>query len=397
MSYSSEAMKVNVREIPGPPAAREERNFFHPSPCALPDGRWLLSFQRILNADCYGAPELTTTTDEGGHWSAPVPIAPLGTTSLVNGLQLGVADVRPMLSPDGGKVLFIGCNATYVNNQASVYQSDVAVAADYERGAYYTVYDLATNIFGKKKVLRNPRLEPQREWRVACAQGCVTPDGDWLLPAYFEHSEKFEYMKGYFSSRYAVETVKVRLEGDTLVPVAWSNQLTYETMRGFIEPSLIRRPGGYFLTIRAEDGRAYATRSADGLSWPQPQAWHFDDGMPLHTDSTQQHWLAAGGRLFLVYTRHSPESARAMRYRSILFLAEVDEAAAGPTLLKETEMMLYPPRREDGLDGVLGNFHVCSLPDGSALVGDAYLFAKVYGDCFVEPHSELVLKKVVTC
>ena len=389
---SNSTMKLSVRELPVP----EGDDFFHPSPCALPDGRWLLSFQRIRNSDCYGSPELTMTADAGGHWSAAVPIKPLGTTPLNDGVLLGVADVRPMLSADGGKVLFIGCNTTYVNNQASEYQSDVPEPDNYERGAYYTVYDLASGTFGPRRILRNPRLERQREWRVACAQSCVTSDGDWLLPAYFEHRANVEYIKGYFSPRFAVETVKVHLEGDALVPVAWSNQLTYETMRGFIEPSLIRRTGGYFLTIRAEDGRAYATRSADGLAWPQPQPWHFDDGMPLHTDSTQQHWLTAGGRLFLVYTRYCPESCRAMRYRSILFLAEVDETADKPTLLKETEMMLYPPRRQDGQDGLLGNFHVCNLPDGSALVGDAYLFSGVEGDNLVAPHSDLVLKQI-TC
>jgi hypothetical protein len=57
------------------------------------------------------------------------------------------------------------------------------------------------------------------------------------------------------------------------------------------------------MTIRAEDGRGYVTRSGDGLEWeePRPRTWH--DGGPIEMSTTQQRWLVHSEQLHLVYTR----------------------------------------------------------------------------------------------
>ncbi|MCQ2396694.1 MAG: hypothetical protein MJ106_03235, partial [Lentisphaeria bacterium] len=290
--------------------------------------------------------------------------------------------------------LIIGCDTIYTPHGNASWDTEAATPPPLEYGSYYTIFDAKKRVFGPRRKLRNPSLPPEKLWRVACAQAAFASDGDWILPAYFEHRSNVEYEKGYFSPRFAVETVKVHLQDNEIVPVAWGTQLVYENMRGFLEPSLIRGTRDYLLTIRAEDGCAYVSRSVDGLEWPSPQPWRFDDGVLLETDSTQQHWMMVGGRLHLVYTRKCAESASAMRFRSILFVAEVDETAEIPVLKRNTEQQLYPRRLRDGVDGLLGNFHVANLQDGTALVGDAYGFYKVQGDDIVERYNDVVLKRV---
>ena len=387
-------MMLNIQELPVPLASREKHDFFHPSPCVLADGLWMMTFHRIQNADCYGGCEVVFSVDEGGTWSASRKVEALRTLAVRKNLMLGVADVRPFPSQDGEKALLIGCDTIYTSRGNASWDKDAPEPPPLRYGSYYTIFDARKRVFGPRRMLRNPALPPEKLWRVACAQATYAPDGDWILPAYFEHRANVEYEAGYFSPRFAVETVKVHLEGDTLIPVAWGTQLVYENMRGFLEPSLIRGTRDYLLTIRAEDGCAYVSRGMDGLQWPQPVPWRFDDGALLETDSTQQHWMMAGGKLHLVYTRKSAESASAMRYRSILFVAEVDETQEVPVLKRNTEQELYPRRQREGIDGLLGNFHVANLPDGTALVGDAYGFYKVENDDIVERYNDVVLKRV---
>ena len=64
-----------------------------------------------------------------------------------------------------------------------------------------------------------------------------------------------------------------------------------ETGRGYAEPSIIKYQGRYFLTIRSDD-RAWVTASQDGLEFPPPKPWTFEDGKELGSYNTQQHWLA---------------------------------------------------------------------------------------------------------
>ena len=97
--------------------------------------------------------------------------------------------------------------------------------------------------------------------------------------------------------------------------------------RGFLEPSLAKLDGAYYMTIRAEDNRGYVTRSADGLQWDKPTPWSWDDdGSPLTMSTTQQRWLPHADGLLLVYTRKATENANVMRWRAPLYVAEVDPA-----------------------------------------------------------------------
>lgn len=387
---------LKIQELSTPAASKEAHDFFHPAPTVLADNLWMMTFQRFQNSDCYGGCEIVFSADEGANWSEPHKLDALQTLSLGKGLLLGVADVRPFPSLDGEKALIIGCDTIYTEHGNASWDKDAPEPPPIRYGSYYTIFDVRKRAFGPRRMLRNPALANEKLWRVSCAQVTFAPDGDWILPAHFEHRSNVEYVKGYFSPRFAVETVKVHLEGDELIPVAWGTQLTYENMRGFIEPSLVKGQKDYLMTIRAEDGCAYVSRSEDGLQWAEPVPWRFDNGATLVTDSTQQHWLVAGGKVFLVYTRKCEANANDMRYRSILFMAEVDESTTMPVLKKATEIELFPQRERNGLHGLLGNFHVCNLSDGSALACDSYLYEKVEGDGIVEHFNEVALKRV-TC
>ena len=62
-----------------------------------------------------------------------------------------------------------------------------------------------------------------------------------------------------------------------------------------------------------------------------------------------------------------------MRFRAPILLSEVNPDG-GPCLIHATEADLFPRKPRDGQDGLLGNFHICSLPDGTAVASDAYIY-----------------------
>ena len=358
------------------PSGAPHDDYFHPAVAVLGDGRWLLTRQRLLDgSDRYDTPEVLWSTDGGQTWSAPQEMGELRVQRLANGQAVGVCDVRPFASPDGGKVVVIGCDSVYSNGTSYSYdKQSKPMPADLRCGATYTVYDASRGVFGPRRRLRPPELPASEFWRVACAQVAFTSEGDWIVPAYCSTGELVDFF-GYPSPRCAVQTMKARLEGDELVPVAWGGLLRHDVQRGFVEPSVVRHGGKYLLTIRAEDGRAYVSVSEDGLAWQPPREWRFDDGAPLETDTTQQHWAVVAGRLFLAYTRKNEWNAKLYRFRSPMYIAEVALAGETPALMRASEQVLFPRRLRGEEDGQVGNFHVCSLPDGSAIASDAYLYA----------------------
>jgi hypothetical protein len=124
----------------------------------------------------------------------------------------------------------------------------------------------------------------------------------------------------------------------------------------------------FYLTIRAEDNRGYACASEDGLSWSPKRPWAWDDGEPLTMSTTQQHWLAHSDALWLVYTRKDASNIDVIRWRSPLWMAEVDIKTL--RLVRETERVVLP-LVGDGVNdpdrvALMGNFHTTPVsPDES--------------------------------
>ena len=133
--------------------------------------------------------------------------------------------------------------------------------------------------------------------------------------------------------------------------------------RGFHEPSAIRFDGAYFMTVRSdrEDFRMYRAKSADGIHWKDFGVWRWDDGEEVETENTQQHWLAAGGDLYLIYTRVNDMDDGVFRSRAPLFIAKVDSEKL--TLIRDSEQVLFPAK-----GARMGNFTVANISDNEAWV-----------------------------
>ena len=76
--------------------------------------------------------------------------------------------------------------------------------------------------------------------------------------------------------------------------------------------------------------------------------------------TTQQHWLTHSDGLFLVYTRRDASNENVTRWRSPLWLAEVNPQTL--RLKRETERVVLP-LMGDGVNdpdkvALMGNFHV---------------------------------------
>ena len=108
--------------------------------------------------------------------------------------------------------------------------------------------------------------------------------------------------------------------------------------------------------------------SDDGLNYQRKTAWAWDDGQPIGMSTTQQHWLTHADGLFLVYTRKDATNVNVIRWRSPLWVAQVDPDRL--CLVRKTEQVVLP-LVGDGVNApddvaIMGNFHVTNAsPDES--------------------------------
>ena len=132
------------------------------------------------------------------------------------------------------------------------------------------------------------------------------------------------------------------------------------------------------MTIRAEDDRGYVARSTNGLQWSDPQPWTFDDGEPLVMSTTQQHWLPHSEALFLVYTRKDASNLNVPRWRTPLWMAQVDTRTL--RLIRTTERIVLP-LVGDGVNApddvaYSGNFHPVNVGPDESWVTDGEMLPK---------------------
>ena len=124
------------------------------------------------------------------------------------------------------------------------------------------------------------------------------------------------------------------------------------------------------MTIRAEDKRGYVAVSNDGLYWEKQKPWCWENGEPLTMSTTQQHWLIHSHGLFLVYTRKAEHNINVMRWRSPLYVAQVD--IDNLCLIRDSEKVVFP-LIGDGVNDPdfvarMGNFHVVNVSRGESWV-----------------------------
>lgn len=323
-----------------------------------------MTVQEFLGSDHYGDVKCSYSYDDGLTWTNPELIEGLATIKLPHGLMEGNADVRPEYHPQTKTVIALGCN-TYYNSQGTLHSLKEWETKMPPQFPVYAIRYSDGRWSGRKR-LEHTFFADCSNWRTACAQMVVLPNGNILVPIYFQQSAE--------QVNFSVCSALCSFDGQRIRILNISNILSSQKT-GLCEPSLAYFRERYYMTVRADDGHGYFSVSSDGLSWGAKNAWHWDDGTVLTMSETQQHWLASENRLYLVYTRKAENNKDVFRWRSPLFIAEFDPNKG--CLLKKTEKTVFPLLRSSGLANLLGNFHVTHITPACAWVSDAPLWIEL--------------------
>jgi len=331
--------------------------WFHPRACMMPgeDGKpvALMTLQEIGGSDYFGQVHWSTSTDLGKTWSKPQPIAALGRDPVAgrdDSLKAAVCDVTPQYHPPTKSVLALGHVVFYKG----------AYFARKEQLARYPVYVTrnAKGVWSPRKKLEWDDPRGSHIYSNNCGQRVVLPSGDVQMSFTFGPKAQNRMVAGVHAS-FDGKLLKVRQTGPPLHnPVG----------RGLLEPSVAQYGGKFWMTMRAEDNHGYVSVSNDGLNWEKKTAWAWDDGSKVGMSTTQQHWLTHSDGLFLVYTRKDKTNTGVMRWRSPLWVAEVDTKRR--CLIKSTERVVLPLVGDGVKDpskvALMGNFHIThASPDES--------------------------------
>lgn len=321
--------------------------WFHPRACRV-GSQMFLTLQPIMGSDHFGHVHFTTSSDGGRTWSKFAPVPPLGHIPAHDGWNEGVCDVTPEFHPPTGGVLALGHNVFYRTKGFEREQPP--------RRPVYAVWK--DGAWGPRRTLDWDDPRGSYIYSNNCGQRVVMPDGDVMMSFTFGVKDKPRAVCG----------VRCSFDGASLTVKETGNALTNAAGRGLLEPSLTRFRNRFYLTLRAEDRRGYVAVSDDGLHYEPQRAWTWDDGEPLVTGSTQQHWLTHSDGLFLVYTRYDVSNAQIIRWRSPLWVAQVDLKTL--RLIKATERIVLPivgdAVRNPELVAFHGNFGVThATPDES--------------------------------
>ncbi|MHC2069421.1 sialidase family protein [Bremerella sp. T1] len=321
--------------------------WFHPRACLVPGPdekpSVLMTMQEIAGSDYFGPVHWTMTDDKGETWTKPKLIPGFDRKPVAGheGLMAGVCDVVPQYHPQTDTTLALGHCVYYRgprfshNDQLSLFPTYCVRKSD---GTWSDRKKLAWNDPRGAFIYTNN-----------CGQRVVLPDGDILLAFTF----------GPKASHRMVAGVRCGFDGETLEVKEVGPAIENRVKRGLLEPSVTQFQDKYFLTIRAEDDRGYVAVSDNGLHWEAKQPWCWDNGKPLTMSTTQQHWLTHSDGLYLVYTRKAEENQNVMRWRSPLYICQVDPEKR--VLLRETERIALPlvgdgVRNPDDV-ALMGNFH----------------------------------------
>ena len=330
--------------------------WFHPRACMVPgpDGRplALMTLQSITGSDYFGPVHWSSSADLGETWSEPEPIAALGRQEVEgqDGLLAGVCDVVPEFHPATGTVLALGHVVFYRGPRFS----------SGDQLSRYPVYAVRRPDGAWSERRRLEWDDPRGGYIYSnnCGQRVVLPDGQIMMSFTFGPGPNHRMVAG----------VRCRFDGEDLRVAEVGPPLEHHVGRGLLEPSVTRWHGRFYITIRAEDGHGYVAASDDGLDYGTKTAWTWDDGHSISMSTTQQHWLTHSDALFLVYTRRDATNENVIRWRSPLWMAQVDPERL--CLIRSTERVVLP-LVGDGVNApddvaLMGNFHVTNAaPDQS--------------------------------
>jgi hypothetical protein len=323
--------------------------WYHPRPATVA-GRHgpevFITLQKHLHVDdYYSGLYFMRRRLAGGGWNKPVAVPELNWRQ-ENGVTISVADVTPGWHSLSGRLLAIGCQVPYSAAGEQILDSQAR-----QHQTAYAVYNPPDDGWSAWRILAMPEDPKFNFSRNACAQWLTKPDGTLLVPLYYGPSA---------SGPWSVTVALCSFDGQRLRYLRHGDELELDVERGLVEPSIIAYDNRYFLTIR-NDARGYVSVSDDGLHWAPIQPWTFDDGEPLGSYNTQQHWLAHNDGLFLVYTRRGALNDHIIRHRAPLFIAQVDPEHV--RVSRKTERVLIPER-----GGELGNFGAAAIDERESWV-----------------------------
>jgi hypothetical protein len=319
--------------------------WYHPRAAAVPPARSgseptvFVTVQKHLRvSDYYSGLYVMRRRGLDGPWAEPDLPAELDWRQESDGVTTSVADVTPGWHARTGRLIALGCQVRYSPKGQQLEDRPRA------HQTAYAVYHSGRDAWARWQVLEMPPGDKFNFCRNACAQWLVKDDGHLLVPLYFGRNAK---------EPYSVTVAECSFDGERITYLRHGDELTLNVERGLVEPSLVRYGGRYYLTLR-NDRAAYVTVSGDGLKWVAIREWTFDDGRPLGSYNTHQHWLAHGEGLFLVYTRRGANNDHIPRHRAPLFVARVDTDRL--TVIRSSERVLIPERGAE-----LGNFGVAAV------------------------------------
>lgn len=326
--------------------------WFHPRACMVPDKNGkpiaLMTLQEIGGSDYFGPVHWSVSKDLGNTWSSPQPIAALGrqvVSGRTDGLKAAVCDVTPQYHPDTKTVIALGHVVFYKGKYF----------ARNEQLSRYPVYAIrhADESWSPRKIMKWDDPRGAFIYSNNCGQRVVMQNG--MIQMSFTFGPKAEHRM--------VAGVHADYDGKELTVNKVGPPLKHAHGRGLLEPSVTNFDGKYWMTIRAEDGHGYMSVSKDGLDWAHKQAWTWDDGSPLEMSTTQQHWLTHSDGLFLVYTRKDVANVNVIRWRSPLYVAQVDPDKR--CLIKKTERVVLPLVGDGVKDpnkvALMGNFNITNV------------------------------------
>ena len=280
-------------------------------------------------------------SDDQVHWANPKPIPSLKRTTQDDGYDIVAGDLWPVFHAKTGKVLVTGKTFNFREQEhEDILREQVA----------YAVFDPATESWSTLQQLDLPKTDHSGREIIAPNAGCnqsvvVDASGRLLIPIRYQtHSDWRNYVS---------VVAECSFDGERLSYVRHGSEHSHPVGRGLYEPSLVAFQGHYFLTLRA-DRDGFVTNSTDGIHFTEAVRWKFDDGQPLGSYNTQQHWIVGGDRLYLVYTRRNPHGGHIIRHRAPLYVAEVDPQSL--RVIRDTEQVVFP------IEGrALGNSGVCRI------------------------------------
>ena len=300
--------------------------------------RVIITTQEIEKRGSHGYRDIyiTETTDGAKTWATPKRIDSLVRSRTPEGHELVMGDLCPQWHDATRTVLVTGKTFGF---KKEANREGVTEDRSLERVSY-AIYSPAKQQWSSLNIMAMPEKDhegnPIIEPNAGCNQRFDLPNGEVLLPVRYRRDPNLRV--------YTTVVARCTFDGKKLTYREHGSELSITTPRGLYEPSVIGFKGRFFLTLRTEK-TGYVASGTDGIHYEPIVEWKFDDGEPLGSYCTQQHWIAHGDGLYLIYTRRGAHNDHVYRHRAPIFIGRVDPYRL--CVLRDTEKVLMP---ETGLD-----------------------------------------------